>query len=43
MENDNVNFQLAPEHIHQRNAGEKAIRTWKIISWPYSVALMADF
>ena len=29
MENDNVDFQLVPAHMHWRNAAERAIRTWK--------------
>ena len=30
-ENYNVNFQLFPENLHQQNAPEQAIRTWKNI------------
>ena len=26
---EDVNFQLAPPHVHQRNAAERAIRTFK--------------
>ena len=26
-------YQLTPPHIHRRNTAERAIRTFKIISW----------
>ena len=29
MEHKKVDFQLAPPHIHRRNAAERAIRTFK--------------
>ena len=43
MVNENVDFQLVPEHIYRQNAVERAIRTWKIISRMESVELMTDF
>ena len=27
-----VTFQLVPQHVHLRNAAERAIQTWKITS-----------
>ena len=29
FEKENINYQLVPPHIHQRNDAEKAIATWK--------------
>ena len=29
MTKNNINFQLVPPHLHQANAAERAIRTWK--------------
>jgi hypothetical protein len=29
MHNENIDFQLAPPHLHRRNATERAIRTYK--------------
>ena len=29
MENQNIDFQLVPAHIHQKNSAEQAVGTWK--------------
>ena len=43
MENQNIDFQLVPAHIHKKTRQNKQLVPGKIIYWLYSVALMTYF